>query len=187
MDIQSKKINKNTLKIVNKTFEQFSILECMRLDANYYTYDKNDEIIDDNISKIKVLLSDIYEKNIQKKCGWFRPHTNRPSSLDIPKTPEPKIPEPKTPENKVKPSVTTPPDAPRRNKNELIFTSSDSDDMDTNSDSESDLLIDCDSDDEDYNCNSEDKSEKSDNVCPYCNATAYRGSNRYTHDVSASN
>jgi len=117
MDKQSKQMNKNTFKIVNKMYEQISLLECMRMDLRYFNYDGNDEVIDNHIYNIKGLLDDIYEKNIQKKCGCYR-------------SPSLSLQTPKTPVSKNKPSVTTPPPAPRKNiLNDILDYESDDDSM----------------------------------------------------------
>ena len=112
MDKHSSEVNKKTIKVVNKMYEQITMLECIRSEMRYFNYDGNDEIIDGNIFKMKELLDNMYELSIQKKCGWT---VFKPLNIEQPVTPVPKTPVPKTPENKVRPSVTTPPDAPRKN------------------------------------------------------------------------
>jgi len=134
MDKNSSNVNKKTLKTVNKMYEQITMLECIRSEMRYFNYDGNDGIIDDNIFKMKELLDNMYELSIQKKCGWtvFKPI----------KIEEPVTPEPKTPENKVKPSVTTPPDAPRRNiLNDILDYDSDDSESNASDNSGSDMSI----------------------------------------------
>ena len=141
MDKNSSNVNKKTLKTVNKMYEQITMLECIRSEMRYFNYDGNDGIIDDNIFKMKELLDNMYELSIQKKCGWtvFKPI----------KIEEPVTPEPKTPENKVKPSVTTPPDAPRRNiLNDILDYDSDDSESNASSNSGSDMSIASDESDE---------------------------------------
>ena len=50
MDKQSKRINNETIKFVNKTYEALSILKTQREDIRYFNYDHNDEVIDNNIN-----------------------------------------------------------------------------------------------------------------------------------------
>ena len=134
MDKNSSNVNKKTIKGLNKMYEQLNILECIRSEMRYFNYDGNDEIIDGNIFKMKELLDNMYELSIKKKCGWtvFKPI----------KIEEPVTPEPKTPENKVKPSVTTPPDAPRRNiLNDILDYDSDDSESNASDNSGSDMSI----------------------------------------------
>ena len=113
MDKNSSNVNKKTIKGLNKMYEQLNILECIRSEMRYFNYDGNDEIIDDNIYKMKELLDNMYGLSIQKKCRWtvFEPHNIE----------QPDMPPPNTPENRVRSSMTTPPGAPRKNIiNEII-------------------------------------------------------------------
>jgi hypothetical protein len=115
-------------------YEQLNILECIRSEMRYFNYDGNDEIIDDNIFKMKELLDNMYGLSIQKKCGWtvFKPH-----NIEQPDTPPPN-----TPENRVGPSMTTPPGAPRKNIiNEIIDYESEDSDYDASDNTGSDMSI----------------------------------------------
>lgn len=134
MDKNSSNVNKKTLKTVNKMYEQLTMLECIRREMRYFNYDGNDEIIDDNIFKMKELLDNMYELSIQKKCGWT---VFKPQNIEQPDTPVPN-----TPENKSRPSVTTPPDAPRKNiLNEILDYDSDDSGSNASDNSGSDMSI----------------------------------------------
>ena len=134
MDKNSSNVNKKTLKTVNKMYEQLTMLECIRREMRYFNYDGNDEIIDDNILKMKELLDNMYELSIQKKCGWT---VFKPQNIEQPDTPVPN-----TPENKSRPSVTTPPDAPRKNiLNEILDYDSDDSGSNASDNSGSDMSI----------------------------------------------
>ena len=69
MDKQSVRVNKETIKFVNKTYEKLSILKCFREDLRYFNYDSDDEVIDENIDKVYELLDEIYFKSIEKKSS----------------------------------------------------------------------------------------------------------------------
>ena len=71
MDKQSVRVNKETIKFVNKTYEKLSVLKCVREDLRYFNYDSNDEVIDENIDKIYELLDEIYFKSIEKKSNYI--------------------------------------------------------------------------------------------------------------------
>jgi hypothetical protein len=134
MDKNSSNVNKKTIKGLNKMYEQLNILECIRSEMRYFNYDGNDEIIDDNIFKMKELLDNMYGLSIQKKCRWtvFEPHN----------TEQPDTPPPNTPENRVRPSMTTPPGAPRKNIiNEIIDYESEDSDSDASDNTGSDMSI----------------------------------------------
>ena len=134
MDKNSSNVNKKTIKGLNKMYEQLNILECIRSEMRYFNYDGNDEIIDDNIYKMKELLDNMYGLSIQKKCRWtvFEPHN----------TEQPDTPPPNTPENRVRPSMTTPPGAPRKNIiNEIIDYDSEGSDSDASDSTGSDMSI----------------------------------------------
>jgi len=134
MDKNSSNVNKKTIKGLNKMYEQLNILECIRSEMRYFNYDGNDEIIDGNIFKMKELLDNMYELSIKKKCGWtvFKPH-----NIEQPDTPPPN-----TPENRVRPSMTTPPGAPRKNIiNEIIDYESEDSDSDASDNTGSDMSI----------------------------------------------
>ena len=134
MDKNSSNVNKKTIKGLNKMYEQLNILECIRSEMRYFNYDGNDEIIDDNIYKMKELLDNMYGLSIQKKCRWtvFEPHN----------TEQPDTPPPNTPENRVRPSMTTPPGAPRKNIiNEIIDYESEGSDSDASDNTGSDMSI----------------------------------------------
>tara|TARA_B110000046_G_scaffold178494_1_gene206441 strand:- start:132 stop:758 length:627 start_codon:yes stop_codon:yes gene_type:complete len=134
MDKNSSNVNKKTIKGLNKMYEQLNILECIRSEMRYFNYDGNDEIIDDNIYKMKELLDNMYGLSIQKKCRWtvFEPHN----------TEQPDTPPPNTPENRVRPSMTTPPGAPRKNIiNEIIDYESEDSDSDASDNTGSDMSI----------------------------------------------
>jgi hypothetical protein len=134
MDKNSSNVNKKTIKGLNKMYEQLNILECIRSEMRYFNYDGNDEIIDDNIYKMKELLDNMYGLSIQKKCRWtvFEPHN----------TEQPDTPPPNTPENRVRPSMTTPPGAPRKNIiNEIIDYDSEGSDSDASDSAGSDMSI----------------------------------------------
>ena len=134
MDKNSSNVNKKTIKGLNKMYEQLNILECIRSEMRYFNYDGNDEIIDDNIYKMKELLDNMYGLSIQKKCRWtvFNPHN----------TEQPDTPPPNTPENRVRPSMTTPPGAPRKNTiNEIIDYDSEGSDSDASDNTGSDMSI----------------------------------------------
>ena len=134
MDKNPSNVNKKTLKTVNKMYEQLTMLECIRREMRYFNYDGNDEIIDDNIFKMKELLDNMYELSIQKKCGWT---VFKPQNIEQPDTPVPN-----TPENKSRPSVTTPPDAPRKNiLNEILDYDSDDSGSNASDNSGSDMSI----------------------------------------------
>ena len=141
MDKNSSNVNKKTLKTVNKMYEQLTMLECIRREMRYFNYDGNDEIIDDNIFKMKELLDNMYELSIQKKCGWT---VFKPQNIEQPDTPVPN-----TPENKSRPSVTTPPDAPRKNiLNEILDYDSDDSESNASDNSVRDMSIVSDESDE---------------------------------------
>ena len=70
MDKQSKRINNETIKFVNKTYEALSILKTQREDIRYFNYDHNDELIDETVNRMYELLDDMYHKSIDKKSGW---------------------------------------------------------------------------------------------------------------------
>ena len=134
MDKNSSNVNKKTIKGLNKMYEQLNILECIRSEMRYFNYDGNDEIIDDNIYKMKELLDNMYGLSIQKKCRWtvFEPHN----------TEQPDTPPPNTPENRVRPSMTTPPGAPRKNIiNEIIDYESEGSDSNASDNTGSDMSI----------------------------------------------
>ena len=146
MDKNSSNVNKKTIKVVNKIYEQLTMLECIRSEMRYFNYDGNDEIIDDNIFKMKELLDNMYELSIQKKCGC---PVFKPLKIKEPYTPVPKTPVHNTPKNKVRPSVTTPPDAPRRNiLNNILDYDSDDSESNASSNSGSDMSIASDESDE---------------------------------------
>ena len=69
MDKRSIRVNKETIKFVNKTYEKLSVLKCVREDLRYFNYDSDDEVIDENIDKIYELLDEIYFKSIEKKSS----------------------------------------------------------------------------------------------------------------------
>ena len=141
MDKNSSNVNKKTLKVVNKMYEQLTMLECIRSEMRYFNYDGNDEIIDGNIFKMKELLDNMYELSIQKKCGWT---VFKPRNIEQPGTPSPN-----TPKNKYRPSVTTPPDAPRKNiLNEILDYDSDDSESNASDNSGSDMSIVSDESDE---------------------------------------
>ena len=71
MDKQSVRVNKETIKFVNKTYEKLSVLKCFREDLRYFNYDSDDEVIDENIDKVYELLDDIYYKSIEKKSSYI--------------------------------------------------------------------------------------------------------------------
>ena len=71
MDKQSVRVNKETIKFVNKTYEKLSILKCSREGLRYFNYDSDDEVIDENIDKIYELLDEIYFKSIEKKSTYL--------------------------------------------------------------------------------------------------------------------
>ena len=134
MDKNSSNVNKKTIKGLNKMYEQLNILECIRSEMRYFNYDGNDEIIDDNIYKMKELLDNMYGLSIQKKCRWtvFEPHN----------TEQPDTPPPNTPENRVRSSMTTPPGAPRKNIiNEIIDYESEGSDSNASDNTGSDMSI----------------------------------------------
>jgi hypothetical protein len=134
MDKNSSNVNKKTIKGLNKMYEQLNILECIRSEMRYFNYDGNDEIIDENIYKMKELLDNMYGLSIQKKCRWtvFEPHN----------TEQPDMPPPNTPENKIRSSMTTPPGAPRKNTiNEIIDYDSEGSDSDASDSTGSDMSI----------------------------------------------
>ena len=158
MDKNSSNVNKKTIKGLNKMYEQLNILECIRSEMRYFNYDGNDEIIDDNIYKMKELLDNMYGLSIQKKCRWtvFEPHN----------TEQPDTPPPNTPENRVRPSMTTPPGAPRKNIiNEIIDYDSEGSDSDASdnmsivSDENNDSVTDT-SDDDYIDINDEEESSE---------------------------
>ena len=70
MDKQSKRINNETIKFVNKTYEALSILKTQREDIRYFSYDHNDELIDETVNRMYELLDDMYHESIDKKSGW---------------------------------------------------------------------------------------------------------------------
>ena len=134
MDKNSSNVNKKTIKGLNKMYEQLTMLECIRSEMRYFNYDNADEIIDNNIFKMKELLNNMYELSIKKKCGCtvFNPH-----NIEQPDTPPPN-----TPENRVRPSMTTPPGAPRKNIiNEIIDYESEDSDSDASDNTGSDMSI----------------------------------------------
>jgi hypothetical protein len=134
MDKNSSNVNKKTIKGLNKMYEQLNILECIRSEMRYFNYDGNDEIIDDNIYKMKELLDNMYGLSIQKKCRWtvFEPHNIE----------QPDMPPPNTPENRVRSSMTTPPGAPRKNTiNEIIDYDSEGSDSNASDNTGSDMSI----------------------------------------------
>ena len=134
MDKNSSNVNKKTIKGLNKMYEQLNILECIRSEMRYFNYDGNDEIIDENIFKMKELLDNMYGLSIQKKCRWtvFEPHN----------IVQPDMPPPNTPENRVRPSMTTPPGAPRKNTiNEIIDYESEGSDSNASDNTGSDMSI----------------------------------------------
>ena len=134
MDKNSSNVNKKTIKGLNKMYEQLNILECIRSEMRYFNYDGNDEIIDDNIYKMKELLDNMYGLSIQKKCRWtvFEPDN----------TEQPDTPPPNTPENRVRSSMTTPPGAPRKNIiNEIIDYESEGSDSNASDNTGSDMSI----------------------------------------------
>jgi len=134
MDKNSSNVNKKTIKGLNKMYEQLNILECIRSEMRYFNYDGNDEIIDGNLFKMKELLDNMYELSIKKKCGWT---VFKPQNIEQPDTPVPN-----TPENKSRPSVTTPPDAPRKNiLNEILDYDSDDSGSNASDNSGSDMSI----------------------------------------------
>ena len=111
MENKSKTVNKNTLKTINKMYEKFTMLEYIRNELKETNYDQTDEVIDNNILKIKELLNDMYENCIQKKCGWS---SIQPMGAPI-RNLSYELNEPGTPNNKGRSSVTTPPVAPKKN------------------------------------------------------------------------
>jgi len=137
MDKNSSNVNKKTIKGLNKMYEQLNILECIRSEMRYFNYDGNDEIIDGNLFKMKELLDNMYELSIKKKCGW--------TVFESPNIEQPDTPQHNTPENRVRPSMTTPPGAPRKNIiNEIIDYESegnDSDDSNASDNTGSDMSI----------------------------------------------
>ena len=98
MDKQSKRINNETIKFVNKTYEALSILKTQREDIRYFNYDHNDELIDETVNRMYELLDDMYHKSIDKKSGWVVSKGNmKPKKLvfhdckdTVPQTPEQK-------------------------------------------------------------------------------------------------
>ena len=56
MDKHSSEVNKKTIKVVNKMYEQITMLECIRSEMRYFNYDGNDAIIDGNIFKMKEFM-----------------------------------------------------------------------------------------------------------------------------------
>lgn len=174
MDKNSSNVNKKTIKGLNKMYEQLNILECIRSEMRYFNYDGNDEIIDDNIYKMKELLDNMYGLSIQKKCRWtvFEPHNIE----------QPDMPPPNTPENRVRSSMTTPPGAPRKNTintiNEIIDYDSEGSDSDASDNTGSDMSIVSnenndsvtDTSDEDY-IDSNDGEESSSEEYSYCEET----------------
>jgi len=127
MDNQSKNVDKKTLKIINKMYEKITMLEYTRHELHETNYDQTDEVIDNNIFKIKELLDDMYEQSIQKKCGWS---SIKPLGIYI-RNISSDLNEPVTPDNKERPSVTTPPPAPKKNiLNEILDYSSEEDNDD---------------------------------------------------------
>ena len=171
MDKNSSNVNKKTIKGLNKMYEQLNILECIRSEMRYFNYDGNDEIIDDNIFKMKELLDNMYGLSIQKKCGWtvFKPH-----NIEQPDTPPPN-----TPENRVRSSMTTPPGAPRKNIiNEIIDYESEGSGSNASDNTGSDMSIVSnenndsvtDTSDEDY-IDSNDGEESSSEEYSYCETT----------------
>jgi hypothetical protein len=66
MDTLSNKINKNTIKFVNKTYKKLSTLQCERTYSSHYNH--YDEKIDNNIDKVYYLLDEIYQASIEKKA-----------------------------------------------------------------------------------------------------------------------
>ena len=172
MDKNSSNVNKKTIKGLNKMYEQLNILECIRSEMRYFNYDGNDEIIDDNIYKMKELLDNMYGLSIQKKCRWtvFEPHN----------TEQPDTPPPNTPENRVRPSMTTPPGAPRKNTiNEIIDYDSEGSDSNASDNTGSDMSIVSDessddsvtdTSDDDY-IDINDEEESSEEEYSYCEET----------------
>ena len=113
MDKQSKRINNETIKFVNKTYEALSILRTQREDIRYFNYDHNDELIDESVDRMYELLDDMYHKSIDKKAGWVVCNgTMKPKKLVFYEcnTPSPRILSPRTPplkkENKIKVEIT---------------------------------------------------------------------------------
>lgn len=114
MEKQSKTVNKSTLKTINKMYEKLTMLEYARHELHHTNYDQTDEVIDNNIYKIKELLDDMYENCIQKKCGF----SIEPITVDLD--------EAITPVKSHVFSTCTPPPAPRKNiLNEILDYSSD--------------------------------------------------------------
>ena len=151
MENQSKTVNKSTLKTINKMYEKLTMLEYTRHELHHTNYDQTDEVIDNNIFKIKELLDDMYENCIQKKCGWS---DIQPLNIHI-RNLSSDINEPGTPDNKDRPSVTTPPPAPKKNiLNEILDYSSDEDNTD-NDDTESEACSASESSDEFYDTDDE--------------------------------
>jgi hypothetical protein len=109
MDNQSKNVNKSTLKTINKMYEKITMLEYTRHELHETNYDQTDEV-----SSIQPL--GIHIRNLS-------------SDLD----------EPGTPDNKERPSVTTPPPAPKKNiLNEILGYSSDDDNTDNDDNTDDD-------------------------------------------------
>ena len=103
MDKQSKRINNETIKFINKTYEALSVLKTQREDIRYFNYDNNDELIDENIDRMYELLDDMYHKSIDKKAGCIirkgnlKPkklvfHDYKDSVTQTPRTPSPRTP-----------------------------------------------------------------------------------------------
>ena len=127
MDKQSVRVNKETIKFVNKTYEKLSVLKCVREDLRYFNYDSNDAVIDENIDKIYELLDEIYFKSIEKKSTYLvKKDELKPRKLVFDDDHE-EIVEPITP-------------SPRKNILEHVLeyysSSDDDDDDDDNDDSE---------------------------------------------------
>ena len=119
MDKQSKRINNETIKFINKTYEALSVLKTQREDIRYFNYDHNDELIDENIERMYELLDDMYHKSIDKKAGWVvkkgklkpkklvfqdcKDSVTQTPSTPSPRNPSPSNPSPRTPvRNKIK-------------------------------------------------------------------------------------
>ena len=114
MNKQSKRINNETIKFINKTYEALSVLKTQREDIRYFNYDNNDELIDESVDRMYELLDDMYHKSIDKKAGCIIKKDNlKPKKLifqdckdsvtQTPQTPSPRTPSPRTPvRNKIK-------------------------------------------------------------------------------------
>jgi hypothetical protein len=153
MDKQSKRINNETIKFINKTYEALSVLKTQREDIRYFNYDHNDELIDENIERMYELLDDMYHKSIDKKAGWVVKKGNlKPTKLvfqdckdsvtQTPSTPSPRNPSPSNPSpsnpsprtpvrNKIKVELIDDPDVLETDVLETIMYSSEEEEYET--------------------------------------------------------